>query len=95
MIPGSGCNGSMGPSYELVLLHIAMPGTDGSELCRRLCTLPGDQETPEIYVTSHSDFETCACSVLSGRDDLISAPVLPLDLAVKVVALLLKQHTTA
>jgi CheY-like chemotaxis protein len=82
-------------SGELVLLDIAMPGTDGSELCRRLRTLPSDQKTPEIYVTSRSDFETRARSVLSGGDDLISDPVLPLDLAVKAVALLLKQHTAA
>jgi CheY-like chemotaxis protein len=66
---------------------------DGFELCRRLRTLPGYQKTPVIFVTSHSDFESRARSKLSGGDDLISKPVFPMELAVKAVAQLLKQHT--
>jgi CheY-like chemotaxis protein len=78
--------------YDLVLLDIEMPGMDGFELCRRLRTLPGYQKTPVIYVTSHSDFESRAKSILSGGDDLISKPVFPMELAVKAVALLLKRQ---
>ena len=81
--------------YDLVLLDVEMPGMDGFELCRRLRTLPGYQKTPVIYVTSHSDFESRAKSILSGGDDLISKPVFPLELAVKAVALLLKKQTGA
>jgi len=79
--------------FDLVLLDIQMPGMDGFELCRRLRLLPGHQTTPVIYVTSHSDFESRAKSVLSGGDDLISKPVFPLELAVKAVAHLLKSQT--
>ena len=81
--------------FDLVLLDIEMPGMDGFELCRRLRLLPGYQKTPVIYVTSHNNFESRAKSILSGGNDLISKPVFPLELAVKIVALLLKKHTTA
>jgi len=81
--------------FDLVLLDIEMPGMDGFELCRRLRLLPGYQKTPVIYVTSHSDFESRARSVLSGGNDLISKPVFPMELAVKAVALLLKRQTAA
>jgi len=79
--------------YDLVLLDVEMPGMNGFELCRRLRTLPGYQKIPVLYVTSHSDFESRAKSVLSGGDDLISKPIFPLELAVKAVALLLKKQT--
>jgi CheY-like chemotaxis protein len=81
--------------FDLVLLDIEMAGMDGFELCRRLRTLPGYQKTPVIYVTSHSDFENRAKSVLSGGDDLISKPVFPMELAVKAVTLLLKRRIVA
>jgi CheY-like chemotaxis protein len=76
--------------YDLVLLDIEMPGIDGFELCRRLRNLPGYEKTPVIYVTSHSDFESRARSVVSGGDDLISKPVFPMELAVKAMIYLLK-----
>ena len=81
--------------YDLVLLDIEMPGMDGFELCRRLRTLPGYQQTPVIYVTSHSDFESRAKSIMSGASDFISKPVFPMELAVKAVAYLLKRETPA
>ena len=78
--------------YDLILLDIEMPGTNGFELCKRLRTLPGYQKTPVIYVTSHSDFEHRAQSTLSGGDDLIAKPILPMELAAKVVMHLLKSQ---
>jgi len=78
--------------FDLVLLDIEMPGMDGFELCMRLRTLPGYQKTPVIYVTAHGDFENRAKSLLSGGTDLISKPVLPLELAVKAVSYLLKRQ---
>jgi CheY-like chemotaxis protein len=78
--------------YDLVLLDIEMPGIDGIELCKRLRALPGYEKTPVIYVTLHSDFETQAKTVLSGVNDLIAKPILPNELAVKVVIHLLKNE---
>jgi CheY-like chemotaxis protein len=78
--------------FDLVLLDIEMPGMNGFELCRRLRSLPGYERTPVIYVTGHDGFVSRAKSVLSGGNDLISKPIFPMDLALKAVALLLKQH---
>jgi len=75
--------------YDLVLLDIEMPGLDGFELCKRLRKLPGYGKTPVIYITSHSDFESRARGALSGGDDLIAKPVLPMELAVKSMTHLL------
>jgi CheY-like chemotaxis protein len=70
---------------DLVLLDIEMPVMDGFEVCKLLRTLPKHRETPVVYVTQHDDFESRAKSALSGGDDLIGKPILPLELAVKAV----------
>jgi len=43
---------------HLVLLDVLMPGMDGFEACRRLRALPGGDETPIVFLTALSDFET-------------------------------------
>ena len=78
--------------YDLVLLDIEMPKLDGFEFCKRMRTFPGHRETPVIYVTVHTDFESRAKGVLSGGDDLIAKPVFPIELAVKATMHLLKRH---
>jgi sigma-B regulation protein RsbU (phosphoserine phosphatase) len=80
--------------FDLVLLDIEMPGMDAFGLCRRLRLFPGYEKTPVIYVTSLSDFESRARMVLDGGYELIAKPFLPLELAVKAVALLLRSQTT-
>ena len=77
-------------NFHLFLLDIEMPGMDGYELCTRLRALPEYGTTPVIYVTCHTDFESRSRSVLSGGNDLIAKPVLPMELAVKSVMHLLK-----
>jgi len=79
-------------NYELVLLDIEMPLMNGFEFCQKLRALPGYEKTPVIYVTIHSDFESRAKGVLSGGDDLIAKPFLPIELAVKAVMHLIKRR---
>jgi len=78
--------------YDLILLDIEMPDMNGFDFCRRLRALPGYARIPVIYVTIHSDFESRAKGVLSGGDDLIAKPFLPIELAVKAVMNLIKSH---
>jgi DNA-binding response OmpR family regulator len=81
--------------YDLVLLDIEMPDMNGFDFCRKLRTLPGYERTPVIYVTIHNDFESRAKGVLSGGDDLIAKPFLPIELAVKAVMNLIKSRRPA
>ena len=78
--------------HDLVLLDIEMPSMNGFEFCKQLRKLPGYARTPVIYVTSHSDFENRAKSILSGGDDLIAKPVFPMELALKSIMLLLRSR---
>lgn len=78
--------------FDLVLLDIEMPGMSGLDFCKQLRVMPGYRYTPVIFVTSHGDFEHRAKSILSGGNDLISKPVLPIELAVKAVTHLLKAN---
>ena len=75
-------------TFDLILLDIDMPGTNGIELCRKLRGVPHHQNTPVIFVTLHSDFQKRAQSVQSGGDDLISKPISPLELIVKATVFL-------
>jgi CheY-like chemotaxis protein len=79
-------------TFALVLLDIEMPNMDGFEFARRLRSMPGYRNTPVVFVTSHSDFETRAKSLLTGADDLIAKPVSPMELAVKAVGHLLRRQ---
>ena len=78
--------------HELVLLDIEMPIMNGFEFCQKLRAIPGYEKTPVIYVTIHNDFESRAKSALSGGDDLIAKPFLPIELAVKAVMHLIKSQ---
>jgi CheY-like chemotaxis protein len=78
--------------YDLVLMDYLMPGMDGLELYARLRALPGYQKTPVIFVTSKTDFRQLAQNLLSRGDDVITKPVFPIELAVKILTHLLKRQ---
>jgi PleD family two-component response regulator len=81
--------------FDLVLLDISMPELDGFQLCTELRKLPAYEKTPVIFVTCHSDFESRSKSVVSGGNDLIAKPILPIELAVKAVTQLLRARLPA
>jgi len=82
-------------AYDVVLLDIDMPGLDGIALCERMRAIPRHKRTPVIFVTGHADFKNRAHSILSGGDDLIAKPVLPIEVVVKAITLLLRKTQTA
>jgi DNA-binding response OmpR family regulator len=81
-------------SYGLILLDVELPGMDGIALCERIRSLEPNKRTPVIFITSHSDLKTRARSVLSGGNDFISKPILPIELTVKVITQLLKNRSS-
>jgi CheY-like chemotaxis protein len=82
-------------TFDLIFLDAEMPGLNGFELCTELRKLPTNKNTPVIFVTSLTKFETRAQSSLSGGNDLIAKPFLMMELAVKALTYLLKPPSTA
>jgi len=69
--------------FDLVFLDVDMPGMNGFELCTKLRALPGYKKTPVVFVTSLTDFESRASSMMSGGNDFIAKPFLYIELAAK------------
>ena len=81
--------------YDLILLDLEMPGINGFEFCRHARQLPDYRFAPIVYVTAHSEFENRVKAALSGAQDLIAKPIFPMELATKVVTLLMKSQLSA
>jgi DNA-binding response OmpR family regulator len=79
-------------SFDLIFLDVNMPGMNGFELCTKLRALANYRQTPIIFVTSLSDFESRANSTLSGGNDLIAKPFLFIELTVKSLVHLLRSR---
>ncbi len=62
---------------DLVLLDVAMPGTDGHEVLRQLKLCTTTREIPVIFVTAHNDEVNEAHGLLLGAVDFISKPINP------------------
>ena len=78
--------------FDLVVLDIEMPEMDGFELCAKLRALPRHSDTPVVFVTSHTDFDSRAKSIRSGGNDLIAKPFLFMELAVKALTHVLRRQ---
>jgi CheY-like chemotaxis protein len=76
--------------FDLLLVDVDMPQMNGFDFCQKVRLIPEYAKVPLIYVTSHTDFASRAKSILTGGNDLIGKPVLPLELAVKAVGHLIR-----
>lgn len=81
--------------YDLVFLDVDMPGMNGFELCTKLRGLPAYKTTPVVFVTSLTDFESRASSMMSGGNDFIAKPFLLMELAVKALVYVLRSKLAA
>ncbi len=71
-------------SYDLILLDIMMPGTDGYDTCRLLKNNPQTKETPVIFITAKQDTENIVRGFEIGAVDYITKPFQPAELLVRV-----------
>jgi DNA-binding response OmpR family regulator len=78
--------------FDLIFLDVEMPEMNGFDLCTRLRGLPQQRDTPVVFVTSQTDFESRARSTLSGGNDLIAKPFLFIELAVKALTYVLQKR---
>lgn len=78
--------------FDLIFLDVDMPGMNGFELCSKLRAIPAHKDTPVIFVTHLSDFESRATSTVSGGNDLIAKPFLFIELTVKTLIWLLRRR---
>jgi CheY-like chemotaxis protein len=78
--------------FDLIFLDVEMPEMSGFDLCTRLRGLPQNRETPVVFVTGQTDFESRARSTLSGGNDLIAKPFLFIELAVKALTYVLQRR---
>ena len=72
--------------FDLIFMDVDMPGQDGFALCEKIRAHPTNRDTPVVFVTARTDFETRARSTLSGGNDFITKPFLPLELGVKALS---------
>lgn len=76
--------------FDLIFLDVEMPGLTGLELCVKIRAMEPNAATPIVFVTSHSDFGSRAQSALSGGNDFIAKPFLPVEVALKALTWLFK-----
>ena len=76
--------------FDLVLLKIDMPVLNGLQLCQCLRGVPGYDKTPVILIAGDDAPDTQYTNALTAADDLIAKPILPQELAVRVLMRLVR-----
>jgi DNA-binding response OmpR family regulator len=79
-------------SYDVDFMDIMMPGIDGLEACRQLRKNARNSDTPVIFVTARSDFQTRERSAEVGGAELIAKPFLVTELTVKAVSFCIRKR---
>lgn len=69
--------------YDLVLLDVMMPGTDGFELCR---AIRGSVDAPIVFLTARSSEDDAVYGLGLGADDYLRKPFGAAELRAKVGA---------
>ncbi|MEO0326362.1 MAG: response regulator, partial [Myxococcota bacterium] len=64
-----------GTEYDLVLLDIMMPGTDGMEVLRRLRTSYAQAELPILMATAKTDSSDVVEALRLGANDYVTKPI--------------------
>ncbi len=70
--------------FDCVLLDIAMPGTDGIELCRGIRALPDYRITPILMLTAKLDDASIEEAFNAGASDYVTKPIRGLELGARI-----------
>lgn len=90
---GLGDDGQPGPSPDLILLDIMMPGINGVEACRTIRSHPSVSKVPIIMVTAKTDTSYLQEAFAAGAVDFLTKPVNKVELTARVAsALTLKRE---
>jgi CheY-like chemotaxis protein len=81
--------------FDTIFLDVNMPGMDGFELCEKLRALPNTRLTPVVFVTTLTNIESRARSIMSGGNDFIAKPFPLIELTVKALVHSLKPRAEA
>ena len=69
---------------DLILLDVRMPKMDGFEMCRQLRRNRPQDDLPVLIQTALSDDDSRADSFRAGATDMVSKPVVPVELMARV-----------
>ncbi|SDM13372.1 DNA-binding response regulator, OmpR family, contains REC and winged-helix (wHTH) domain [Oryzisolibacter propanilivorax] len=82
-----------GPTPELVVLDLMLPGIDGLEVCRRIRALPGAAaRVPVLMLTAKGDPMDRVIGLEIGADDYLPKPFEPRELLARIRALLRRRE---
>lgn len=73
---------------DLLILDIEMPHLSGIEICKVMRTHPYWCKLPVIFLSVHTDIDVFATRLANGTNDFLSKPVMPLQLAQRILNLL-------
>jgi PleD family two-component response regulator len=76
--------------FDLIFLDVEMPGMTGFELCSWLRKRKHHAKTPVDFVTGLSQIEAKLRAMVSGGNEFIAKPFLPIELATKALRHLMR-----
>ena len=79
--------------FDVVLLDVMLPGTDGFEVCRRLRATPEIAALPVIMLTARGDDVDKIVGLELGADDYLAKPFNPRELLARIHAVLRRGRT--
>ena len=81
--------------FDVVLLDVMLPGTDGLEVCRRIRATPELAALPVIMLTARGDDVDRIVGLELGADDYLAKPFNPRELLARIRAVLRRGRAVA